>query len=88
MAVLPDQSRWEIWAELMVYYSDPANALGETGIDKPDLRAFVNAVDQWVEDNTVSFNSALPEPARSTLSKQQKALGLSLVVARRYLEDA
>lgn len=85
MAVLPDVDRVEIWAELMREYSRD----GETiGILKPELRAAVNAVDQWLEDNAVSANEALPEPAKTVLTKQQKALIMLHVIQKRYLEDA
>ena len=85
MAILPDEDRVEIWAQLMREYSHDEESIG---IEKPDLRAAVNAVDQWLESNAVSANDALPEPAKSKLTKQQKALIMSYVIQKRYLEDA
>jgi hypothetical protein len=46
-----------------------------------DLRAAVDATDDWIEANKASYNAALPEPARSTLTARQKAY-LFLVVAQ------
>jgi len=54
------------------------------GIKKPELRAAVNAADQWIDDNASSFNAALPQPARGILSSKQKALILMMIIARRF----
>jgi dTDP-4-dehydrorhamnose reductase len=51
---------------------------------KADLRAAVDAIDQWADDNASAFNSAIPQPARSSLNSKQKAALLMLVVARRH----
>lgn len=50
---------------------------------KPDLQAAVAATDQWVEDNTSSFNTALPQPFRSSATAEQKAWVLAFVLWRR-----
>lgn len=55
------------------------------GVTKADLLAAVNAVDQWIDDNSASFNSAIPQPARSALTTQQKA-DLFLRVLRRRVK--
>jgi len=82
MAVLPDNDRLEVWAELMRKYS----ANGETvGITKPDLRAAVNAIDDFMNNNASTLNAALPLPARTELTTEQKALILTYVVNKRYL---
>ena len=78
MAVLIDDERFTAWADLM--------RRGETygTLLKPDLRAAVDAVDVWIDDNTASYNSALPLPARTELTAKQKALLLMAVVQRRF----
>jgi hypothetical protein len=53
------------------------------GITKADLRAAVDATDQWIEDNSVAFNAALPQPARGALSATQKTLLFVYVAMRR-----
>lgn len=53
-------------------------------INKPDLRAAINAIDQWCDDNAAAFNSAIPLPARTALSARQKAWLLSTVIRRRF----
>lgn len=53
-------------------------------ITKQDLRAALDAVDQWVSDNTASFNTAIPQPARGALSTPQKVRILLAVVSRRF----
>jgi hypothetical protein len=53
-------------------------------IDKPALRAAVDAADAWVDSNAASFNSALPVAARTRLSARQKAKVLLAVIERRF----
>ena len=81
MAVLSDTDRAEIWANFMRRESRDAQAIG---VLKSELRAAVDAIDLWVENNQASFNAALPEPAKSNLSARQKALILFQVVNRRF----
>ncbi|NIQ12714.1 MAG: hypothetical protein GWN55_04280 [Phycisphaerae bacterium] len=81
MAVLPEADRADVWAELMRKYSTD----GETiGIPKADLRAAVDAIDNYMNDNAAAINQSLPEPARTTLTASQKAILLSYVVFKRY----
>jgi hypothetical protein len=49
-----------------------------------ELRAAVDAIDQWIDDNASSFNSSIPQPARSSLTAKQKARLLVWVVRRRF----
>lgn len=81
MAVLDNTSREQVWAEFMRKCSlswEPLN------LNKAELRAVVNAVDQWIEDNQASFNSALPEPGKSNLTAAQKVRLFMAVAAKRY----
>lgn len=78
MAVLTDQSRVALWAEFMQRNSEPIS------ITKQDLRAVVNAMDDWINTNAASLNQAIPQPARGALSASQKALLLQYVVEKRY----
>jgi hypothetical protein len=54
-------------------------------VSKPDLDAAITAVDNWIESNSASFNSALPLPARTALTARQK-LELFYFVARKRFE--
>ena len=81
MAVLPDSDRANIWAQFMQVLSNDHDPLG---LSKPDLRAAVNAIDDWVNTNAAVFNLAIPQPARTVLTARQKARILALVVLRRY----
>jgi hypothetical protein len=78
MAVLSESDRAALWAAWMRENSESC------GITKADLRAAVDAADAWVDANAASFNSALPLPARTTLSSAQKARMLALIVRRRF----
>lgn len=83
MAVLADTDRTECWADLM-----RRPDLGSMPLAKADLRAVVNAIDDWVVANAAAFNTALPQPGRTALSAAQKALLLSVVVGKRYEKGA
>ena len=52
-------------------------------LDKPAFDAVIAAVDQWAENNAISYNAALPPLARTVLTTSQKALLLLYVVAMR-----
>jgi hypothetical protein len=78
MAVLNEADRAEMrrnWAE--------ANR-ESVGITKPELRAAIDAADDWANSNATSYNSALPLPARTSLTAAQKARILAYVVTRRF----
>lgn len=78
MAILSDNARLEVWEELIKEFIAPH------GCTKDQLRAAVNALDDWLEANAAAINTAIPQPARSNLSPSQKAKLLSLVALRRY----
>lgn len=78
MAVLSDPDRINVWAEFM------RNGQGDLGVTKAELRAAVDAIDSWMDTNTASFNTAIPQPARGAMSTRQKAALLKAVVTKRY----
>ena len=80
MAVLPDADRITVWTKLMRDLSDIRESIAVT---KTDLRAAINAVDDWCDTNAASFNTAIPQPARAQLTASQKALLLAYVALRR-----
>jgi len=53
-------------------------------IRKAELRAAITAVDAWADSNQASFNSAIPLPARTSLTARQKAEILLFVIRRRW----
>ena len=79
MAVLTDQDRREIWAE---FQNDSSRIWEILGLSKAELRLAVDATDQWIEDNQVSFNNGLPITAKAALTGKQK-VRLFLAVARK-----
>jgi hypothetical protein len=81
MAVLDETARVDVWAKLMRKYSTDGDSIG---IDKAALRAAINALDDFMDDNAATINNALPEPAKGSLTQAQKALMLSYVVLKRY----
>ena len=85
MAVLPDPDRIQVWAEAMRKWSDDREILGP--VLKADIRAAVDALDQFMSDNQATVNNAIPQPARSGLTTKQKALLLMYVIQKRYIAE-
>jgi hypothetical protein len=83
MAILSDTDRKQIWAQFMSDASARQELIGTT-LNKNELRAVVDAIDQWIEDNQASFNNSLPEPGKSQLSTKQKVEIFMLVARVRY----
>lgn len=52
-------------------------------LTKAELRAAVDAVDDWWEANQSAYNQAIPQPARSALGAKAKAELLFQVIIRR-----
>ncbi len=86
MAVLLDADRRGLWQKFMADLSERREPIG--ALTKQDLRAAVDAVDQWVDDNKASLNAAIPLPARTALTAAQRAELLVYVVRQRFLKGA
>lgn len=56
------------------------------GVTKADLKAAVDAVDDWCDANQASFNTAIPLPARTALTAAQKGWLLGYVVRKRIAD--
>lgn len=52
---------------------------------KPDVRAAFNALDDYFNTNAAAINTAIPLPARTSLTTAQKARLTIAVLERRYL---
>ena len=81
MALLDESARLAVWLDYMRQLSNDGE---EIGITKVELRAAVNALDDFMNDNATTVNNALPAAAKAGLTTQQKALLLSFVVLKRY----
>lgn len=82
MAVLSDSDRATIWAEWMRENNEPLS------INKSDLRAVFNALDDYMVTNATVINSSIPQPGRSALSQNQKAWILQKVIEKRWRTGA
>lgn len=78
MAVLDDAARAALWAQFMRDNRETC------AVTKPDLRAAVNALDDFLNTKATEVNNALPAAARTGLTTQQKARLLAYVVIRRW----
>lgn len=77
MAVLPDQDRVKVWAYFMRHQAETC------GFTKAQLRAAVDATDDWIDTNAAAFNSALPAAFRNNASATQKTIVFLYVALRR-----
>lgn len=77
MAAMDETNRARAWAQWM---RDNREACGFT---KADLRAALNATDDWIDANAASFNSALPAAFRTSATATQKTLLFCFVAMRR-----
>lgn len=68
MATLDEADRQRVWRGLMRYL-----LFGWSGL-KADLRAAVDATDNWIEGNQGSYNVALPQPFRGAANDVQKTI--------------
>ncbi len=82
MAVLSDTDRARITAEIESDISRTHTSVGT--LLSEDIRAFVNATDDWQNSNAASFNSSLPAKAQSDLSATQKNDGFRRVADARW----
>lgn len=80
MAVMSSADRAECWTDHMRTFT-PTETIS---ISKVDLRVALDAVDQWVSDNAVSYNNALPAAAKANLTASQKSRLLTWVLQWRY----
>ena len=78
MATLSEEDRVDTWARWMQDNAD------ETSFTKPELRAAVDATDDWIEANQASFVAALPAPFRTQSSLEQKVQLFTYVTAKRF----
>jgi hypothetical protein len=84
MAVLSETDRQKVWRGLMRYWSQQQETLG---LNKADLRAAVDATDDWIDANQGAFNSALPAAAQSNLTAAQKTMLFMTVALLRMDAD-
>lgn len=77
MALLSESARRKLWQKFMEAGNSPG------AVTKDDIKAAIDAVDQWFENNLVALNQALPQPFRGQASDQQKAILLSYIALER-----
>jgi len=81
MAVLSDADRKIAARE---FIRQTFERLAQTAaLDTVDIKAAIDAADDWADANAASFNTALPVPFRTTATVAQKALLLAYVCMKR-----
>lgn len=78
MAVLIDADRLIVSGE---FQRRVKSAYG--GLTKPQLLAAVNATDDWIDQNSAAFNTALPAAARAALAANEKTLLFCYIALKR-----
>lgn len=78
MAALDATNRFRAWAQSMRDWPGVMPAVLKT-----ELRAAIDATDQWIEDNQAAYNVALPQPFRGAASTTQKTFLFCYVAMRR-----
>lgn len=81
MALLSAPKQFEVLSDFGKDISARRQAFS---LARPALVAAIAAIDQWMEDNTVAFNQALPVAARTGLTAAQKAQLFMAVATKRY----
>lgn len=80
MALLDATSRQRVWAQAM---RDIPRDVGLPEITKQELKAAMDAMDDWIEAQQLTFNLALPQPFRAAATGRQKSVLFMMVLARR-----
>ena len=81
MAALSAQDRATV---LKRFGRDLSDSRIPFNVSKPDLAAAIAGIDDWVEANQASFNSAIPLPARTQLSAKHKVQLFVAIVLKRF----
>lgn len=82
MATLTLAERAAITSRLMQQLSEDREQIGT--MSKGEIRGAIDAADQWISDNSASYNTALPVAVRTVLTPSQKARLLAAVILRRF----
>jgi hypothetical protein len=80
MAVLSNADRIAVWEQWM---RDNKEIIAGA-LTKAQLRAAVDAIDDFLNNNAAAINTAFPVAARTALSAGQKAAIVSYVAMRRW----
>ncbi len=77
----------------LLCYSDFVREVGNdretfNGVTKANIKAAVNALDDFLVANAAAINSTIPLPARTSLTAAQKARMLMWVIRYRYVKGA
>ena len=85
MAVLSDNKRAEVWAELM---REISNLRQPTALTKAQWRTLVNDLDTFLNDNATAINNAISQPTRGLATTQEKALAIEVIAEGRRMEGS
>lgn len=85
MAALLDADRFTVQQD---FCTDLSRARSIFTLTRPELRAAINAIDDWIVANQASFNLAIPQPARGVLTADQKTELFMRVMTKRFLTKA
>jgi hypothetical protein len=78
---LTTPQRRQVWKDWVQQLSDKREALN---VSKAELKAAIDGIDEFLDNNQAEINKAIPLPARTNLTARQKAELLSIVVLKRF----
>lgn len=81
MAILSEPDRTKLRS---LFTTELSRDFEPISLSKAEIKATIDAIDDWIDSNMASFNAALPQPARSELTARQKARLFFFVVNRRW----
>ena len=81
---LTNEQRKQLWGQFMDDLSAIPAVIGDSTINKHELRDVVNAIDSWIDNNASSFNNALPAPGKAQLSGKQKYCLFKMILILKY----
>ena len=85
MALLSAEQLAEVSVELMRDWSATRESRGGS---KDAVSDMVGGLDKFISDNESEITAAIPEPARTTFTDQQRAKAMVLVINKRYQQGA
>lgn len=86
MAVLSEANRAACFRD---FVNEICAARGQFGaLTKAEMRAAIDALDDFMNTNAAAINTSIPQPARGVLTAAQKAQMLACIVRYRYVKGA
>lgn len=81
MAVLTEEERETSKHDLIERFYVRLNKVA--ALDTTEMRALINAADDWLEANAASYNAAIPLPLRAKATVAEKTAAFAIAAMKR-----